>query len=163
MANKITKEQIDEIVKNSKFDVKKVFGKCTVVSMQLPNGFVLVESSACVDPNNFDFALGQQICKERLINRVWELEGYRLQSELYEKNKPLNCKICIVETKSIGLTVGKIYEIENGYFKADDGCEYPINSQLHNEDELREYLSAHKNDNKYYFSADVTKFVVVKE
>lgn len=160
MTNKITKQQIDEIVKNSKFDVKKVFGKCTVVSMQLPNGFVLVESSACVDPKNYDRALGEQICKEKLINRVWELEGYRLQSELYEK--PLNCKIAIVSTDSPSLTVGKIYEIKDGYFRNDyDQC-YPLIEPLHNEDELREYFAEH-DGLKRRFTDNGVKFIVIKE
>lgn len=86
--NTVTKKQIDEIVKNSTFDARTFFDKCTVVAMRLPNGFVLVESSACVDPKNYDFNMGVSTCKERLIARVWELEGYKLQDRLYRESQP---------------------------------------------------------------------------
>ncbi|MBQ3410703.1 MAG: hypothetical protein IJH30_02980, partial [Bacillus sp. (in: Bacteria)] len=48
-------------------------------------GFILTESSACVDPTNYDVKIGIQCCKERIVNKIWELEGYRLQCELTEK------------------------------------------------------------------------------
>lgn len=86
--NTVTKKQIDEIVKNSTFDARTFFDKCTVVAMRLPNGFVLVESSACVDPENYDLNMGISACKERLIARVWELEGYKLQDRLYRESQP---------------------------------------------------------------------------
>ena len=82
--NTITKEHIDLIVSQTKFDVSTVFDKCTVVTAKLPNGFVITESSACVDPSNYDKEKGFEICKERIINKIWELEGYKLQDMLYE-------------------------------------------------------------------------------
>lgn len=82
--NTITKEHIDLIVSQTKFDVSTVFDKCTVVNAKLPNGFVITESSACVDPSNYDKELGFEICKEKIINKIWELEGYKLQDMLYE-------------------------------------------------------------------------------
>lgn len=81
----ITAEHIDEIMENTEIKVlPSVFGKCTVVAAKLPNGFVIVESSACVDPRNYDEDMGVEICMDKIINKVWELEGYRLQSTLYE-------------------------------------------------------------------------------
>ena len=50
--NVVTKEKIDLIVSQTKFDVTTVFDKCTVVTAKLPNGFVITESSACADPSN---------------------------------------------------------------------------------------------------------------
>lgn len=167
MSNRITKKQIDKIVKNSKVDVKTVFGKCTVVSMQLPNGFVLVESSACVDPENYDYNLGVQICKEKLINRVWELEGYRLQNELSEKKSPLNCKFVVTETDDNEyVTVGKIYEIKNGQFRSDDGSIFPMDVPIRDVDDLKEYFLGSKErtgERLGYFRHFTTKFVVIKE
>ena len=81
----ITADYIDEIMENTEIKVlPSVFGKCTVVAAKLPNGFVIVESSACVDPRNYDEDMGVEICMNKIINKVWELEGYRLQSALYE-------------------------------------------------------------------------------
>lgn len=50
----------------------------------LPNGFqVGYGESACVDPSNYDKALGEKYVKERCIvaatNKLWELEGYLLK------------------------------------------------------------------------------------
>lgn len=86
--NTLTKEYVDKIVHSSKFTYSTQFGKETVVTMQLPNGFVLTEYSACVDPANYDEKLGYEICIKKLTERVWELEGYLLQNELYKKSLP---------------------------------------------------------------------------
>lgn len=80
--NTITQAEIDDLISKSQINVRTVFAKCTIVSVQLPNGFVLVESSSCVDPLNYSEAMGMSICIERIKNRLWELEGYRLQCEL---------------------------------------------------------------------------------
>ena len=50
----------------------------------LPNGFqVGYGESACVDPENFDVALGEKYAKERAVNEakntLWKLEGYLLK------------------------------------------------------------------------------------
>jgi len=83
--NTVTEEDIEAIMNGAKVVVDTVFNKCTIVSVQLPNGFVITESSACVDPENYDEEMGVEICMNRIINKVWELEGYRLQCELYEE------------------------------------------------------------------------------
>lgn len=76
---KVTKTQIDEILKHSSITAEKFGNKTTILKATLPNGFVIIESSSCVDPNNFDMSMGEQICMERLENKLWELEGYKLQ------------------------------------------------------------------------------------
>lgn len=79
----VTPEKIEEIMNHSKVTVTTMFNKCTVVACQLPNGFVIVESSASVSPENYDEKMGTENCMNRIIDKVWELEGYRLQEELY--------------------------------------------------------------------------------
>ena len=81
---KVTKERIDHLMDTAKVEVKTAFDKCTVVTMQLENGFVLTDSSACVDPENYDPVMGKAICYERIENKLWELEGYALQKAVYE-------------------------------------------------------------------------------
>jgi Phage protein (N4 Gp49/phage Sf6 gene 66) family len=80
--NTVTKEHVDGILENSFIDTFTSFGKCTIVTCQLPNGFIIVESSACVDPTNYDEDMGRKICLGRIEDKIWELEGYKLQSEL---------------------------------------------------------------------------------
>jgi len=78
---KITQEHVDGLIRWSTVDVQKIGDKSTVVALRLPNDFVIIESSSCVDPENYDEELGKKICIDRIKNKIWELEGYRLQCE----------------------------------------------------------------------------------
>lgn len=82
--NTVTQEQIEALFRaaDKKYDV--IFGKCLRLTVQLPNGFVLTESSACVDPENFNAEIGRNIVDERIKNKLWELEGYCLQCKIAE-------------------------------------------------------------------------------
>lgn len=55
-------------------------GKTTVVRAVLKNGFEIVESSSCVSAENYDEKLGEEICMERIRNKIWELLGFLLQT-----------------------------------------------------------------------------------
>lgn len=102
--NTVTNDQIDAIVAATEFKTQTVYGKTTIVSAKLPNGFVITESSSCVDPVNYDEKLGAKICKDRIINKIWELEGYKLQEELYRKSQPKDIRDC---------TIGELFD--SGY------------------------------------------------
>lgn len=54
--------------------------KCTVVRAMLRNGFEIVESSACVSPENYDEALGREICLKKIKDKIWMLLGFLLQT-----------------------------------------------------------------------------------
>ena len=78
--------QIEEIMENSEYEFYTAFDKCTVVACRLPNGFVIVESSACVSPENYDVDKGIDACLDKIMNKLWELEGYNLQAMLNGNN-----------------------------------------------------------------------------
>lgn len=78
----VKKENIDSILSQTLIAVEKFGDKTTILKATLPNGFVIIESSSCVDPKNFDMSIGEQICMKKLEDKIWELEGYKLQSEL---------------------------------------------------------------------------------
>ena len=80
----VGKKHVEQIFNESILRVDTVFDKCTIVSAKLPNGFVIVESSASVSPKNYDEDVGVKICCERIKDRIWELEGYMLQQREYE-------------------------------------------------------------------------------
>lgn len=80
--NIVNKEHIDDLFERSDVNVQTVFNKTTIVSAKLPNGFVIVESTGCVDPANYSEEIGKNICVERIKNKLWELEGYLLQDKL---------------------------------------------------------------------------------
>lgn len=85
MQNTVTQKMVDDIFSKAEKKVYTIFGKCTVVCVKLENGFVLTESSACVDPTNYNEEIGKEICFERIKNRIWELEGYKFQCRVFEE------------------------------------------------------------------------------
>jgi hypothetical protein len=76
--NTITQDNVDDFIKE--YEVFTLDGKTTVVKAVLVNGFVIVESSSCVDPANYDEKLGSEICVSRIKNKIWELLGFLLQT-----------------------------------------------------------------------------------
>lgn len=84
-ANTITKAHIEALLERSTVIDSKVGHKSTLVCVILPSGFEIVESSGCVDPLNYNHELGVKICLERITNRLWALEGYRLQCTLHAR------------------------------------------------------------------------------
>ena len=93
-APKITEEYIDRILENSEFATCTMFNKCTVVSCKLPNGFVITEYSACVSPENYDEEIGEEICYDKIKDKVWELEAYLLQQMMYDADPENHCGDC---------------------------------------------------------------------
>ena len=90
---RVTAEEIDALINEAEINVTTVFDKCTVVSVKLKNGFVLTESSACVDKANYNVEIGKKACLERIKNKLWELEGYYLQKEFFNKKEAFNTRI----------------------------------------------------------------------
>lgn len=80
---KISSEYLDQLIDESDAAVSKIGEKTTVVQLVLPSGFAITETSSCVDPANYDEALGVKYAMERIMTKLWELEGYRLQCALH--------------------------------------------------------------------------------
>ncbi|MEG1256892.1 Gp49 family protein [Clostridium sp.] len=80
--NTVKQTQVDKMLEESEVVVSTLWGKCTVVAVQLPNGFTIVEHSGAVDPANYDENIGKEVCLEKIKNEIWRLEGYKLQCEL---------------------------------------------------------------------------------
>lgn len=79
---KLTQKDIDTILEKSQMEIFELFGKCTLVAVKLPNGFIITESTACDDPADYNKETNIQICLERIKNKIWEFETYNLQSML---------------------------------------------------------------------------------
>jgi hypothetical protein len=79
---KVTGEQIDKLMNEATIGTMTILEKCTIVAVTLKNGFILIESSACVDVANYNEEIGKEICLNRIRNKLWELEGYKLQCEV---------------------------------------------------------------------------------
>ena len=84
MKNSVTQETIDQLLAGSEIHAETIFDKATIVAVKLPSGFVLTESSGAVDSANYDKEIGKSICLDKIKDKLWELEGYRLQTKLQE-------------------------------------------------------------------------------
>jgi len=58
----------------------------TVCQMQMVNGFTIMGTSACVDPANYNQALGEKYAFEDAVNKAWPLEGYLLAEEMSKRD-----------------------------------------------------------------------------
>ena len=76
-ANRVLPEEIAALMASAEFFDEKRYGNTTVVTAKLPNGWTITEQSACIDPDNYDHDLGVEICKKRIEDELWKLEGYR--------------------------------------------------------------------------------------
>lgn len=78
---KITEEYIKDKIKDVRYE--KLGNKTTMCFATLENGFELITASACVKPENFNYEIGKEIAYKRMIDKVWELEGYLFQEVNY--------------------------------------------------------------------------------
>lgn len=80
--NRVTQEQIDALLDSAETQEHTFWGKELVVSYRLESGFTVTGRGACVDPANFDLAIGRDLARKDVAKQLWQLEGYRLQLEL---------------------------------------------------------------------------------
>lgn len=76
--NTITQDIVDKFIKDLK--ISTIGEKTTMVVATLINGFEIIETSSCVDKQNYNEQLGAEICIERIKNKIWELLGFLLQT-----------------------------------------------------------------------------------
>lgn len=56
----------------------------TVCQLTLANGFTVQGYSACIDPSQFNQAIGESIAYENAVQEVWALEGYLLSERRHQ-------------------------------------------------------------------------------
>lgn len=57
-------------------------GRTTIVQLTLDNGFTVEGSSAAVSAENFDKELGERLARQRAVDEVWRLLGFRLADRI---------------------------------------------------------------------------------
>lgn len=86
----VTEQEVKDNMKDVVCRTEVEFGKpVTYVTVRMKNGFTLRESTACVDPANYDENVGRQICLEKIEDKVWMLLGYALQDKLANEKTEL--------------------------------------------------------------------------
>ena len=86
MKPKVKIEDLERMINEAETESAVFWGKETVVSYRLKNGFTVLGRSACVCPENFNAELGMKFARENAIDKMWELEGYLLQNKLYDES-----------------------------------------------------------------------------
>lgn len=74
----VGQKMVDEFI--SYIETTTMGNRTTVVRCVLRNGFEIVESSSCVDPKNYSEKMGQEICMDKIKDKIWELLGFLLQT-----------------------------------------------------------------------------------
>lgn len=54
----------------------------TICVLTLWNGFSVTGESATTSPENYNDEIGRRIARDNARNKIWQLEGYRLRSDL---------------------------------------------------------------------------------
>lgn len=74
--NSVTKELVDEVLRNSTIRVATIEENTTIVTCILPNSFTIVESSGCMTKENYSEEIGVEECMKKIKDKVWELLGF---------------------------------------------------------------------------------------
>lgn len=81
---KVTTEYIQAMIDSAEVVVSKVLNKTIVVAVKLVNGFEIIESATCLDIETYDEQRGIDICFQKIGDKLFELEAYRVSCELNE-------------------------------------------------------------------------------
>jgi len=74
----ISQMMVNSFISNIK--VSTIGDKTTMVHVTLVNGFEIIETSACVSKENYNEAMGKEICLDKIRDKIWMLLGFLLQS-----------------------------------------------------------------------------------
>lgn len=62
-------------------------GRTTICQLHMENGYTINGQAACVDPANYNQAIGEKFAYEDAINKAWPLEGYLLAEEIFQRSQ----------------------------------------------------------------------------
>lgn len=82
VAPRLTPAHIDAVIVDETYTTMPS-GKVMVCELTLRNGFTVRGEAATVSKANFNEEIGRRISRENARNKIWELEGYLLQQEVF--------------------------------------------------------------------------------
>lgn len=80
--NRVSEEKVERVIEESIITVEPRGMKTMILHAQLPNDFEITVSNACVSPFDFEHDTAEEICRERLKNKIWELLGFQAHPNL---------------------------------------------------------------------------------
>ena len=69
---------VDDFIKET--HASTLGDRTTLVRCVLVNGFEIIETSACVDPLNYNEYMGAEICMKKIKDKIWYLLGFLLHT-----------------------------------------------------------------------------------
>ena len=69
----ITEQHIKAKIKDVKYIV---MGRMTICQIELHSGFCVIGTSSCINPEDFNLAVDQDIAYKNAFDKLWELEVY---------------------------------------------------------------------------------------
>lgn len=84
-------DDVCDIIEKSNFEIKVVDDDIVVIYGKLPNGFTFVESFYCQSAHEkIDEDFVYDIYNNKIVDKIFELESYRIKEENYRNN----CRKC---------------------------------------------------------------------
>ncbi len=83
MAPRITPEHIDSLIVSETYTLLPS-GKVMVCELTLKNGFTVRGEGSAVSKANFNEEIGRKVSRSNAREKIWQLEGYLLQEQLYK-------------------------------------------------------------------------------
>jgi hypothetical protein len=74
---KLTKEHLESLVVSK--TITRPAGTLTICVITLYGGAQVTGESNVIDPRNFDQQIGEKMAYEDAIDKLWQLEGYRIK------------------------------------------------------------------------------------
>ena len=85
LPNKITPEFLKSQIVNVQY--ARLGGTITHCTITVKNGFTFTGESACVDPDNFDEKIGQEVAYDQAFDKMWMPYGFLLKEQLAQQEK----------------------------------------------------------------------------
>ena len=82
---KLTKEFLESEIDKTEYN--RLGGTITHCTITTKSGFTFTGESACVDPNNFNQEIGEQVAYDNAFNKMWLPYGFWLHKALAEQSK----------------------------------------------------------------------------
>jgi hypothetical protein len=81
----VTPEMVEAFISDA--ETYKIGDRTTIVRCILRNGFEIIESSTCIDPDMYSEEVGRNICIDKITDKTYELLGFLLQTAIHGVKK----------------------------------------------------------------------------
>ena len=85
---KLTKEFLESEIDKTEYN--RLGGTITHCTITTKSGFTFTGESACVDPNNFNQEIGEQVAYDNAFEKMWMPYGFWLHKTLAEYDQRMN-------------------------------------------------------------------------